>query len=204
MQKILLKKGMTLAEIIVAIGILGLIMVAVSNFQKDVLLNNRYGQDSLTGIQDSRVILRTIVRELRGASQSNNGAFPILSVATNTMAFFSDTNSDGLKEQIRYFLSGSKLQKGIIKPTGNPLVYSSSSEVITTLADNIRNSSSTPLFRYYNSSYSGTEASLSYPITLSNIHLVRIDLSIDVNPSRSPLPRTYSTQVSLRNLKDNL
>lgn len=198
------QKGMTLIEIVVVLGILGIIGVAISSFQRDVFVNNKYAMDSLSSIQDARTILRTMVKELRSASPSNNGAYAIAQAATNTLTFFSDTDGDGLKEQIRYFISTTTLKKGYIKPSGSPATYNSANESFSVLAYNIKNATSTALFEYFDSSYSGTSAPLVFPVTVTQIHLVKINLMIEADPNRAPLPRIYTSQVNLRNLKDNL
>lgn len=196
--------GMTLVEIIVVLSILGIIMIIVSKFGVDVLSNNRYAQDSLITIQDARVILRTISKELRSASISNIGSYTISQAGTSSITFFSDIENDGLKEQIRYFISSSTLKKGIIKPTGSPLTYNSANEIFSILAYNVKNTASSPLFEYYNSSYTGSGNALSQPVTVSQVRLVKVNLLLDVNPYKSPIPRSYTTQVNIRNLKDNL
>lgn len=203
-SKYFFKKGMTLIEIIVVIGIFGIIMMSVSSFQRNVILNNKYAADYLSSAQDARIILKTMVKELRSASTGSNGAFAIIQAATNTIAFFSDTNGDGLKEQIRYFIATTTLKKGSITPSGSPLVYNSANEIISTLAYDVKNATSTPLFEYYDSSYMGTTSPLTQPVTTTQVHLVKINLMIDADPNRSPLIRTYTSQVNLRNLKDNL
>jgi prepilin-type N-terminal cleavage/methylation domain-containing protein len=199
-----MKKGMTLTEILVVVGILGIIVVAITTFQKNVITNNKIANDSLSAIQDARTILRVMTKELRTASPSNNGAYPIAQAGTSTITFFSDSNGDGVKEQIRYYLTGMTLKKGSIVPTGSPLVYNSNNETFTTLAYNIKNATSTSLFEYFDSSYTGTSSPLTQPVTTTNVRLIKINLTIDSDPLRSPISRTYTSQITLRNIKDNL
>jgi prepilin-type N-terminal cleavage/methylation domain-containing protein len=198
------EKGFTLTEIIVVLGITGIIMIALGSYQVGVLKNNKYLQDSLTNSQDSRTILRTIVKELRSASPSNNGSFAITQAGTSSISFFSDTDGDGTKDQIRYYISSNLLKKGLIIPTGSPFVYNSANETISTLASNIVNGTSSPIFEYYDNTYAGTSSPLVQPVTISAIKLVKINLIIDNDINNAPPAKTYSSQVNIRNLKDNL
>lgn len=193
-----------MVELLVSLGIALLIILAVTDFGRNIFVNNKFAADSLTAIQDGRAILRVMVRELRSMSISNNGSYPILQVATSSITFYDDTNTDNLKEQIRYYIEGTSLKRGSITPSGTPAVYNSAQEKITVLAYNVKNASSTPLFEYFDSNYAGTSSPLTLPTTLTNIHLIKINLMLDVDPNRSPIPRTYTSQVNLRNLKDNL
>lgn len=202
----LIKKnnGFTLAEIVVVVGIFGIIVVLLSNFQRDVILNNKYAQDSLSSAQDARNVLRVMVKELRGASPGSDGSFAITTAATNTISFYSDIDGDGAKDKVRYYIATTTLIKGYIKPTGNPPVYTSASEVFNTLAYNVKNATSSPLFEYYDNTYAGTSSPLTQPVTVTSVHLIKINLMIDADPNKSPIVRTYTSQVNLRNLKDNL
>ena len=204
MNKLNNKKGFTILEILVAIAIFTLIIVVVSTFQSNVIIYNKYSSDYMQSAQDARSILRIVIRELRSAKPGNNGSYPIAQVSTSSITFYSDTNADGLQEKIRYFLSTTTLIKGYIKPTGSPLTYNSSQEVLSTLAYNIKNSTSTSMFEYFDNTYNGTSSAMTYPINLANIRLVKINLMIDSDPNRSPIPRLYTSEVMLRNLKDNL
>ncbi len=93
--------------------------------------------------------------------------------------------------------------KGVITPAGNPLVYSPASEKLFTVMSDVKNGS-TSIFSYYDNSYAGTSSPLTYPIQIQSVRLVRIDLTLDANQNRAPVTRTFTTQVSVRNLKDNL
>ena len=88
----------------------------------------------------------------------------------------------------------------MIIPSGSPLAYTAT-ETITTLLSNVTNAS---IFSYYNSSYDGTTAALTTPIDVSAVRLVKITATIDDDPARPPAPTTFTTQISLRNVKDNL
>jgi hypothetical protein len=149
------------------------------------------------------VILRNIVQELRSSKTGSNGSYPIAQAATSTIVFYSDIDVDGLQDQVRYYISGSDLKKGVIKPTGSPLGYDGA-ETITTLAYNIKNGTSTALFEYFDSNYNGTSSPLSQPVVINAVRLVRVNLLIDADPRRSPIPRLYTSDATLRNLKDNL
>jgi prepilin-type N-terminal cleavage/methylation domain-containing protein len=203
-SKIKYIQGFTIVEIIIVVGILGIIMLAVSSFSVNVLKNNKYSQDALSSVQDARVIIRTMAKELRSASRGNNGSYPVVQASTSTISFFSDSNGDGVKEQIRYFISTSTLRKGMIVPTGSPLTYNSANEIITTLAYNVKNTATSSLFEYYDNTYAGTSSPLTQPVSVTQVRLVKINLVIDADPNRSPNVRVYTSQVNLRNLKDNL
>ena len=66
------------------------------------------------------------------------------------------------------------------------------------------NSTSTPLFQYYSNTYDGTTAPLPQPVSVTAVSLVQISLLVDVDIRRLPLPVMYTSDATLRNLKDNL
>jgi prepilin-type N-terminal cleavage/methylation domain-containing protein len=199
-----MKKGFTIVEILIVIGILGLLVIAISTFQGNVWQYTGYATNSLKSAEDAKSILKVMVKELRSSKTGNNGSYPITQAATSSITFYSDIDADGVQEQIRYFLSTTDLRKGIIKATGLPLSYPSSQETIKTLAISIKNSTSTPLFEYFDNTYTGTSSPLSQPVTVSTVRLVKINLLIEADENRSPVPRLYTSQVMMRNLKDNL
>ena len=177
---------MTLVEIVVVIGILVLIMIAVSSFQVNILKNTKSSQDSLSNLEDAKTILRTMVNELRIASQSDNGDYPIVEASTSTLIFFSDIDHDGSQEQVKYFISDNDLKKDIIKSTN---------ETVLTLSNNITNDAHTLVFEYFDSIYDGSGSSLVQPVAPTNVSLIKINLMIS---------KLYTAQVSLRNINDNI
>ncbi len=195
------KKGMTMVEMIVVVFIFGLIALATAQFQLDIFRLAGFADKSLNAVFSARQILKVMTAEIRSVIPGENGSYPLQTVATSTLIFYGDIDSDGVSEKVRYFLSGTDFRKGVIEPSGNPVVYTGT-ETIQTLISGVRNGS-TNIFDYYNSSYDGTTAALSNPIT-SDVKLIKITIIIDEDPNKIPAPLTSTTQVSLRNLKDNL
>ncbi len=196
-------KGFTLLETVISIAIFSLVIGLVSLFARDIFYYGSIFSGGLSAYDESKKVLQPIASEIRSSSPSSLGSYPIETATDNSFIFFADINSDGLKERIRYFLSGTTFKKGVITPTGNPLLYIVNNEVITDVVHNIKNNG-TPIFNYYNTSYNGNTASLAQPVMVIEIRLIRITLIIDTDPNRSPVPVTVSTQINLRNLKDNL
>lgn len=194
--------GMTFVEVLIGVAILGFLALAVGAFSADVFSLNSVIQNGLTAQQDGRQVVKTMAAELREASQSSTGGYPIELASTSEIIFYSDVNNDGLKEKIRYYLSGLVLLKDVVKPSGNPLVYSGGTTTFTVIHD-VRNGT-TSIFTYYDKNYTGTSSPLSFPVNLLSIRLIKVSLAIDRDPYRSPVPLFVQTQVMLRNLKDNL
>jgi len=141
--------------------------------------------------------------EIRTMSPSNSGAYAISGASTSTLTFYTNTDSDSLQEKVRYFLVDKTLKKGVIKPSGDPLTYNPSNETIKELAHDIANGS-TPIFSYYDTNYDGTSDPLTEPVTIADIRLIKIEIIIDNDPLKSPGPFSMTTQVSIRNIKDNM
>ena len=195
--------GFTLVEILVAIFIITLIGIAIINFQIDIFSLNKTSSENLDAQTDARNTLKTVSAELRSMAPSNNGSYAIALAATSSITFYVDIDNDNLKEQVRYFQDSTNLKKGIIKPSGIPLTYNPASEEITNLINNLANGSS-PIFYYFDKNYDGTSSPLEIPVNIPSVRLVKINIIIDKDSNQAPGVITVTTQVSLRNLKDNL
>lgn len=196
-------KGITLAELVIATAIVLLIGVALAGFQRDIFFLNTTTQNNLSAQMESRRVLKTMIAELRSATRSSLGAYPVVSAGTSSLVFFSNIDADQAVERIRYFLQGRELRRGVIKPSGNPLTYNPAQESIGVVIRDVSNNPSSPLFYYFSSTYAGTTSALTYPINVNQIRLVRVSVTIDKDSSRPPGPITAQSQAMLRNLKDN-
>ena len=195
-------KGFTVVEILVTLFILTLIGIAVVNFQIDIFSLNRISNNNLVIQEDARQALKNMTAEIRSMSPGNDGSYPISLAATSSLTFYDDADNDSLNERIHYYLSGTTLKKGTLKPTGSPLAYTGT-ETTKEIVHNIANAT-TSIFSYYDTSYDGTSAALAQPVNILSIRLVKVNLIIDDNLLKSPPPLNMTTQVSIRNIKDNL
>jgi prepilin-type N-terminal cleavage/methylation domain-containing protein len=197
-------KAFTLTEVVVTIAIFCSIMIAVSAFQYNIISFNRSSTVSLSNVQESQSLMKIMAKELRAMETGSDGSYPIVSASTSSLIFFADNDGDGLKEKLRYFLATTTLYRGSIKPSGNPVTYNNANESIKVMITGIRNSTSTSIFEYYDGMYAGTTTAMTYPLTITSIRLIKLNLTVDSDPNKSPIPIIFSTQAVLRNLKDNL
>jgi prepilin-type N-terminal cleavage/methylation domain-containing protein len=197
-------KGFTLVELIVSVAILAAISIVLGRFAQDVFSLNDTAQSSLNAELDARSVVSTMVTELRKANESAVGGYPIALASSTGITFYSDVYDTGVQDQVRYFLNGTKLQKGIIVPTGSPLSYNTSSEVISTLISSVIASSTVPIFQYYPETYAGTSSPLTIPVDIPSVRLVEVTVIIHDTSVHAAAPIVVTSQVMLRNLKDNL
>ncbi len=198
-------QGFTLVEVLIVSGIIVIMAVVIGAFQRDLFSLNDFLQQSLSIQRDSQAVLRSVVAELRTASQSGTGGYPLEKVEANSLAFYSNIDQDASIERVQYFLNGKNFMKSVVKPTGNPLTYGTTTApetLMLMLSDLV--STSTPIFSYYDGTYAGTTSPLTQPVDILKVRFVTVALTVDQDPNRAPGPITASSQVTIRNLKDNL
>ncbi len=198
------KKGFTLIELLVSLTILTCIIFVLSRFEGDVFDLGFSLYASMDAQLSARHVVKTMVTQLRGTTQSATGTYAIALASSTGITFFSDVNGDGTIEQVRYFLNGTNITMGITSPTGSPATYNPANEVLSTVIGSVMASSTAPIFQYYDENYAGTSTPLAQPVNVSSIRLVKITVIIDSNPNRSPAQLVETSQVMMRNLKDNL
>lgn len=193
-----MNRGFTLLETIMTISIFTLMMGAVSWSIVSFYRTNGYIIQQSLAIDSARRGVETMVREIKEATYSDTGAYPVVSAASQSFVFFSDIDKDNNIEKVRYFLDGSNFKKGEIEASGNPPVYQSANEAIITLSDSVRNGGRT-IFTYYNNS--GNEITDLGQITA--VALIKVNLIINVDENRLPSEFTLYSTAQLRNLKTN-
>lgn len=202
------KKGMSLVEMIVAIGIFSLGITGFSVLFVNSWKSHSYiyetGQDSFIA---SRAV-NLVVSDLRRIKQAENGDYPIQSASDFDLTVYVDIDNDNQAEKVHYFLDqdSNLLRMGISQPSSsNPPQYSSGDDSITTIASHIVNNSSTPVFSYFGSNYFSDSIPFGVPVStndINNIRLVKVKLLVDIRPYHSPDHITIESFAQLRNLKD--
>ncbi|MBS3903600.1 MAG: hypothetical protein KGZ30_04495 [Anaplasmataceae bacterium] len=192
--------GFTFVEIILALGMGVIIVVVVSRFATTISDLEGLVNDKLSVQQDLAQALNPLATEIRSAAPSELGAYPIAAASSTEFTFYSDINQNGVIDRVRYFFGTSTLQKGTIEPTGLPLAYVTSSEVVVPVVTGVKIGSST--FQYFDASATSTDTPLSIPINLSDIRFVKVTVTADVTSS-TPRPTTYSQTITIRNLRSN-
>lgn len=189
--------GFTLIEILVVMGILLLLGGALVTFQVDVFRLNITTQSGLSTNYEIRRTLKNFTANLRTASPSSVGAFPLAEMASSSLVFYANIDTDPAIERVRYFVSSSTLWRGVLKPSGSPLSYSGT-ETLETAITGVLDSN---VFSYYATGEVGTSTLLYVPVNPQSVRLVRMAVSVDKDPDRPPAISYAETSVLIRNLK---
>lgn len=196
-------RGFTMMEILVALGIFLLLVIPTSEMLIHSFRYNAIIWEQLKTQNDGRRSIREVVDVVRKAEASSLGAYSIAVASDYDLTIYANVDEDSYREKVRFWLDGTTLKKNVIKPSGNPLGYSGAG-VTTELAHDVVNvSKGIPLFVYYDENFTGTQASLSLPIDVTKVRIVKIDLELEKDPTETPVPLRVESMVQVRNLKTN-
>ena len=155
---------------------------------------------------EGRKVLQEVIDTVRRAEQSSIGAYPIERADLYELILYANVDTDTLRERVRFFVDveSNTFVRGVIKPAGNPLVYSGANESTSTLASDVVNDDEgVPVFLYYNEQYTGTQTALTPPVSTTDIHVIRVQLELEKDPTATPVPLHVESVVHVRNLKTN-
>lgn len=194
------KAGFSLVEIMVSFSILIIVTVIAGNFIMQGLQSSAFGYEQDTAVSSARNILNEIGEEIRESNQSDAGDYLLDIVNEQEFSFYSNIDDDVYIEKIRYFLDNNIFKKSVIKPSGSPLEYNVSNEVIEEIAQYIENQS-LAIFSYYDQDNN----LIADPNSDKNkIRLIKVLLKINVTPEKMPNDYNVIMDIMIRNLKNNL
>lgn len=192
-------RGMSLTEAVVVVALTTIVAGALLSSIRYFYLNNAYVFESATSVDQARRGLSTMLHNIREASHADDGNYPIGSAATSTVTFYSDVDADGGIERVKIWRYADTLYKVVTNAGGNPPSYTGQTSATSTIATYLRNATSTPLFKYYDST--GAQLATTSP-DLSLIRAVAAHIEVDLNPNRAPQVFTLDGKATLRNLKE--
>jgi len=74
----------------------------VTTFEVNIFSYQRNISSSFNSSQMSSMVLRKIVKELRGMTSPSNGSYPLVIAGTSTISFYADINGDGITNLVTY------------------------------------------------------------------------------------------------------
>ena len=197
--------GFTLIEVLVVSAIIIILGGVIYATMRDLFFANSFFSDALLTERTAESAISTMISELRGATQGDTGTYALEKTDPNSLAWYANIDNDSQIERVQYFVNQGSLWKSVVNPAGNPLTYSTSTvpENVTLVLRGIVASTTVPTFSYYPATYAGTSTPLAQPFSPVLVRHVKITLIIDNDPTKLPPPLTVSSEVNLRNLKDN-
>ncbi|HUX80890.1 MAG TPA: type II secretion system protein [Candidatus Paceibacterota bacterium] len=193
-------RAFTLVETIVVIAVTGLISVTLGTLLAYFYKTNAYTLEQSIAVAQARGGVEDAMRYIREASYGGDGSYPVSSAATSSITFYATIDADSSIDQITYTLQQGTLYRIVAVPTGNPPSYNGVPLATTTVATNVVNDATTPVFRYFDNT--GTE--LGVPVDISHIASVETTVVVDANIQRAPVSFTLSGGATLRNVRDQL
>ncbi|MFC1748265.1 PilW family protein [Pseudomonadota bacterium] len=195
--------GVTLVELLMAVFLFVVIIASVAVFFDFFFDSYYFAYDENRNIDQAKFSVDILSSEVREAKISEEGAYPIITAGDQEFAFYSDADNDGDVEQLRYFLDGSVLKRGIIEPSAPPNMYDPGTEEVSIVSDYVQNGA-TPVFYYYNGGWPGDVVNNPLQLTyrLLETRMVGVELFVNTSPGSSE-DLVIGTKALIRNLKSN-
>lgn len=191
-------KGFTMVEMIMVIALFSVLLIAVSQSIASFYRLNAYTVAQAYQVDTARLGMEQLVRDLREMTFADDGTFPLISMGTTSIAFFSDIDRDNSVEYVTYTLQDTSLMKRVYNATGSPPTYSTTTPQETlALSEYVQNTlQSTPVFVYYDEE--GNSATTTSTVT--DIRYIGVSIIVNIDPVRDPGQYMLRSSAALRNL----
>ena len=196
------QNGMTLLEVVIAVGIFTVLSLVITASAADFYRINSYTIEQTEEIENARRGMTQWNRDVKEVTSGEDGSFPIVVIDQHRFGYFSDTDQDDEVEYIEYILASTTLRKFTYSATGTPSVYNyvtpEKTEILSLYVQNINQGTST--FLYYDNA--GNSLSSTSPVI--DVRYIRAQFIINIDQYRSPGEFMLRSSIAPRNLKDNL
>ena len=183
----------SIIDSLIYIAVFSLLMLAVWGAIYSTLNSYRFVEAQFTASSEIRKASAIILRDLRGATFSDSGAYPIESFSANSIIFYTNADKDANIEKLKYFTDGAKLIREIIEPSDFPPSYPSEGKK-QILLEHLRNDNS-ELFEFFDK-----DGNVVAQDEVLKIRTVKVNLRVDKDLSKDPIAYFSSFFIALRNL----
>ena len=190
-------RGMTLIEAIVWVAVFSSAMIALVTSILYFYRTSNYAIEQASAVASAQHGVDVMVRALREASYASNGAYPIVSIATNDIVFYSNiTHADPLIQRVHYYMQGTTLMQGTLEPSGDPPVYSAPEDasIIAPFVQNLAIATTTFIY------YDANGAQVTDFTQVASVRFISVNVVADLNPNDMPRQLTLRSSAALRNL----
>jgi type II secretory pathway pseudopilin PulG len=195
------EKGMTIPELLIAMGLLTITLAGAFSLMQLSEANWNMSTNRMDARSDTSRKMSTIVRTIKNAEDPDSDKGLLDIADANNIVFYTNMDTDDEPEKVQYQVSGTDLIQTVTQPVSStkPWVYTGTVES-TTIADNLTNDASNPLFAYHIDG-----ATVSLPASLDDcdeINEVEINLKTQTNNRGKSENISLETRVFLRNLRE--
>lgn len=191
--------GFTFIEVMITMAIIGIIFFALASIIMNYSFISNFIYARIGSQSDIQNIFSRFLDELRKSTAAASGAYNIESASTSSLVFFSNITGDPNPERIRYYLDSGSLKRGLTIATGSPMTYPAGTETILILVKNLAAASS-GIFSYYGAGNDVSSTPLTYPIDVSKIRVIKINLSVMETIKGVSSTRSFTTAVTPRGI----
>jgi type II secretory pathway pseudopilin PulG len=193
-----LSSGMTLVEMLTAMAMATFVIIAVGGFTMSFYRTHAYEIEQALAINSARKGIERMVRDIREATYSDEGGFPVQSIGPYEMIFYSDIDRDDEIERVRFSLEDGILTRGQAESVGDPPTYPVSDDTESIISDHIRNAvQGNDVFTYYDV-FGNVITDYS---AVTDVAFVTVELTVNINPNRLPYDFNLQSSASLRNMR---
>ncbi|MDD3498592.1 MAG: prepilin-type N-terminal cleavage/methylation domain-containing protein [Candidatus Moranbacteria bacterium] len=192
------KKGMSLTELLVAMFIFTVVSMGISIFFANIWKSKYNELEMGKSLLIASQAVNNMKKSIRQAGQADSGAYLISSASNFDFVFYSDIDNDNDMEKIRYYLDGSEIKMEKAEPIlGTNPTYPDVYEAPVTIAKDIANTETEPIFSYFDNDYD----SLATPTSAYPIRLIKITLYVNTDPNKIS-DVSISSLVYIRNVNN--
>jgi type II secretory pathway component PulJ len=175
------QKGWSAVELLVASAMTALLTISIGSIYVNGQKSFMFLQDNLDNLQSARQACNILAKEIRTTIK-------VTTATDNSYAFSGDFDGNGVTNTMSYTYN-----------SGNHTLTRTLDSKTTTISSGIVNTTSQPVFNYYDQD----DVIITNPLNYTSAKEVEITLYVDNNPDKSPSqPVKLNTSIQLRNLHE--